>query len=75
MSTNQTKTLHNNIIEVKTSVTYKGETLESAVRIDSDDVTNKILKEGPDVTNKSIAAVLQSLYTKTNDNFKAVVNK
>lgn len=75
MATNQNKQLHNNIIEVKTSVTYKGETLESAVRINSDDVTNKILNEGPESANKSIATVLQSLYAKTNDNFKAVVNK
>jgi hypothetical protein len=75
MSKNQKNALPDNIIEIATTVTYKGETLESAVRLNADDVTNKILNEGPEKANKSIAAVLQSLYTKTNDNFKAVVNK
>ena len=75
MSKNQKNALPDNIIEIATTVTYKGETLESAVRLNADDVTNKILNEGPEKANKSIAVVLQSLYTKTNDNFKAVVNK
>lgn len=64
-----------NAIEIKTTVTYKGDALESAIRIDSDEIAQRILKEGPESTNKSIAAALQALYNKTNDNFKSVVNK
>lgn len=75
MSNNKTNTLPDNIIEIATTVTYKGESLESAVRINADDVTGKLLREGPENANKAIATVLQSLYNKTNDNFKAVVNK
>lgn len=75
MAKNQTNALPSNIIEISTTVTYKGESLESAVRIDADEVTKKILNEGPDNANKAIASVLQSLYSKTNDNFKAIVNK
>lgn len=75
MSKNQTSAVPSNIIEIATTVTYKGETLESAVRINADDLTGKIIREGPENANKAIASVLQSLYAKTNDNFKAVVNK
>jgi hypothetical protein len=75
MSKQQTPALAHNIIEIKTTVTYKDEALESAVRIDSNEIAQRILKEGPEATNKSIAAALQSLYNKTNDNFKSVVNK
>jgi predicted ABC-type ATPase len=75
MSKQQTPALAHNFIEVKTTVTYKDEALESAIRIDSDEIAQRILKEGPEVTNKSIASALQALYNKTNDNFKSVVNK
>lgn len=75
MSKQQTPALADNIVEVKTTVTYKGEALESALRFNADDITNRIINEGPDATNKSIATALQALYAKTNDNFKSVVNK
>ncbi len=75
MSKQQTSAPVHNIIEVKTTVTYKDEALESAIRIDSDEIAQRILKEGPEATNKSIASALQALYNKTNDNFKSVVNK
>jgi hypothetical protein len=75
MSKQQTPALAHNIIEIKTTVTYKDEALESAVRIDSNEIAQRILKEGPEATNKSIASALQALYNKTNDNFKSVVNK
>lgn len=75
MSKQQTPALPNNIVEVKTTVTYKGEALESAIRINADEIAQRILSEGPESTNKSIAAALQALYNKTNDNFKSVVNK
>jgi|688.fasta_scaffold2239610_1 hypothetical protein len=75
MSKQQTPALAHNIIEIKTTVTYKDEALESAVRIDSNEIAQRILKEGSEATNKSIASALQALYNKTNDNFKSVVNK
>ena len=75
MISNQPNNLPSNIIDITTCVTYKGDTLQSSVRVNADDVANKILNEGPDNANKAIAAILQSLYNKTNDNFKAVVNK
>jgi hypothetical protein len=75
MSKQQTSAPAHNIIEIKTTVTYKDEALESAVRIDSNEIAQRILKEGPEATNKSIASALQALYNKTNDNFKSVVNK
>ena len=75
MSKQQTPALAHNIIEIKTTVTYKDEALESAVRIDSNEIAQRILKEGPEATNKSIASALQDLYNKNNDNFKSVVNK
>lgn len=75
MSKQQTPALASNVVEIKTTVTYKDESLESAIRINADDIANRILSEGPEATNKSIATALQALYTKTNDNFKSVVNK
>jgi hypothetical protein len=75
MSKQQTSAPAHSIIEIKTTVTYKDEALESAVRIDSNEIAQRILKEGPEATNKSIASALQALYNKTNDNFKSVVNK
>jgi hypothetical protein len=75
MSKQQTPALAHNIIEIKTTVTYKDEALESAVRIDSNEIAQRILKEGSEATNKAIASALQALYNKTNDNFKSVVNK
>jgi len=75
MSKQQTPALADSIIEVKTTVTYKGEALESAVRINADEIAQKVINQGPDSTNKSIANALQALYNKTNDNFKSVVNK
>lgn len=75
MAKTQTNALPSNIIEITTTVTYKGDSLESSVRINADDIAKKVINEGPDNTNKSIATILQSLYSKTNDNFKAVVNK
>lgn len=75
MAKTQTNALPSNIIEISTTVTYKGDSLESSVRINADDIAKKIINEGPENTNKSVATILQSLYSKTNDNFKAVVNK
>lgn len=75
MSKQQTPAPAHNFIEVKTTVTYKDDALESAVRFNSDEIAQRILKEGPEATNKSIAAALQALYNKTNDNFKSVANK
>lgn len=75
MAKQQTTALENNIVEVKTVVTYKGESLESALRINADDITNQLMSTGAEATNKSIASALQALYTKTNDNFKDIVNK
>lgn len=75
MAKQQTNDLPDNTVEITTTVSYKGESLQSSVRIDSNDIANKILSEGLESTNKSIANLLQALYTKTSDNFKAVVNK
>lgn len=75
MSKQQTPVLANNIIEVKTTVTYKGEALESALRINADEIAQRIINEGAESTNKSIATALQAIYNKTNDNFKSIVNK
>lgn len=68
-------TLPDNIIEVKTTVTYQGEATESAVRINIDDLAQIGKNHGPKAANTALQKVVDSVYEKTNNNIKSLINK
>jgi len=75
MAKNETSTLPTSVVEIKSVVTYKGESLESVVRFDVDALAKLVQTNGGEAANKSLKSVTDQLYSKTNDNVKQLINK
>jgi hypothetical protein len=75
MAKNETSEIPTSVVEIKTTATYKGESLESVVRFDVEALTKLVQTNGGEAANKSLKAVTDQLYSKTNDNIKQLINK
>lgn len=75
MAKNENSNLPTSVVEIKSVVTYKGESLESVVRFDVDALAKLVQTNGGESANKSLKSVTDQLYTKTNDNIKTLINK
>jgi hypothetical protein len=75
MAKNEISEPETSVVEIKTTVTYKGESLESVVRFDVEALTKLVQTNGGEAANKSLKAVTDQLYSKTNDNIKQLINK
>lgn len=75
MAKNETPELPTSVVEIKSIVTYKGESLESVVRFDVDALAKLVQTNGGEAANKSLKSVTDQLYSKTNDNIKTLINK
>lgn len=76
MAKPQTEKLEeSSIIDLKTTVSYKGESRDAHIRIDANDIAKLTASKGGKIANESIAKIIKGLYDKTNENFKELVNK
>lgn len=75
MAKNETPSLPASVVEIKSVVTYKGESLESVVRFDVDALAKLVQSHGGEAANKSLKSVTDQLYMKTSDNIKQLINK
>lgn len=75
MAKNEISELPTSVVEIKSIVSYKGESLESVVRFDVDALAKLVQTNGGEAANKSLKTVTDQLYVKTNDNIKTLINK
>ena len=75
MAKNEISELPTSVVEIKSIVTHKGESLESVVRFDVDALAKLVQTNGGEAANKSLKTVTDQLYSKTNDNIKSLINK
>jgi len=75
MAKNEISELPTSVVEIKSIVSYKGESLESVVRFDVDALAKLVQTNGGEAANKSLKTVTDQLYAKTNDNIKTLINK
>jgi len=75
MAKNQTNSVVDDVFEINTSVTYHGETLQSTMRFDVNDVAKIANNVGPVEANKKFQTVIEGVFNKTRDNIKELLNK
>lgn len=63
------------IVEIKSVITYKGEVVESAFRLDVNDIAKIASAKGAKAVNDQIGSVMQAFLNKANDNLKSILNK
>lgn len=75
MAKEQNNELPASVVEMTTTVLYKGEKLQAVVRFNVEDLAKLVQTQGPEAANKSMKTLTDQLYSKTNDNLKELVNK
>jgi hypothetical protein len=75
MAKNDITELPTSIVEIKSIVTYQGESLESVVKFNVDSLAQLVQSSGGEAANKSLKTITDQLYTKTSDNLKLLINK
>lgn len=63
------------VVEITTTVSYKDQKLQAAVRFDVNDLAKLVQQHGPESANTSIKTITDQLYNKTNDNIKQLINQ
>lgn len=75
MSKTETNLPSGTVAEIKTTVSYNGESLESVIRFNVSDLANLVQTQGGEAANKSLKTLTDQIYAKTNDNLKQLINK
>ena len=75
MSKEQINDLPETVVEMATTVTYKGEKLQATIRFDVNNLAQLVKSKGPEAANNSMKTLTEQLYSKTNENLKQLINK
>ena len=70
-----TEDVDNSFIEITTTVKRGDQQVNTAVRLNIDEIAQHVKAKGGEAASKSIADITSKLYSKTSENIRELLNK